>query len=355
MYEQHLNTWYSFLDVADGKTPIGGIKLVIYCVRCVETQREYVGQTKGFLQKRLRWHILDTFKRKRQSEFVLPRALRKHGLEAFEVCLLEVVADKSLLNDAETKHVALRGTYVDGYNMTPGGDGFSGRPMPERAKARLRKPVQQLDAETGDIIAEFDSVSEVMRVTGIPNITYACQGRISTAGGYRFRFINPEDADRGRWSEAAREAGKLRARKGFFVWKPVEQFDLKTNEIVAIFPSMKEAVETTKILNVSMVCRGVRKSAGGFGWRFAEQPPEPVPATSSISDHVEILKKYEPRPRKEAKPKQHKGPRWQCPHCDLDFGQPNVFQRHVRDCHQSDSAVEGAARSSSVTERENGS
>lgn len=333
MHEQLLNTWYRLLDVADGKTPIGGIKLVIYCIRCIETQHEYVGQTKGFLRKRLTWHIIDAFKRKRQSEFVLPRALRKHGLEAFEVCLLEVVADKSMLNDAEKKHVEQRRTYVDGYNMTLGGDGFSGRPLPERAKAQLRKPVQQLDAETGDIIAEFDSVSAAVQATGIPNITYACQGRINTAGGYKFRFVNSEDAERGRWSEAAREAGKLRSHKGFFAWKSVEQFDLTTNETIAIFPSMKEAVATTRILNVSMVCRGVRKSAGGFGWRFAEQPFESVPAAPSVSDYVEIIKKYEPRPRKEAKPKVHKLPRWQCPNCDLDFGQPNVFHRHTVDCH----------------------
>lgn len=343
MHEQHQGVWYPLLDVTDGRTPIGGVKCVVYCLQCLDSSHEYVGQTKGFFQKRLKWHILDAFKRKRQSEFTLARALRKHGLDRFVVCILEVVADASLLNDVEKHHVAVRGTYSSGYNMTLGGDGFSSRPLPERAKARLRKPVQQLDATTGDVIAEFGSVSEAMSATGITNITYACQGRLDTAGGYRFRFVNPDDRDRGRWSEAAIEASKLRPPRGVFVWKSVEQYDLETGRSIAVFSSMKEAVAATGVLNVSMVCRGVRKSAGGFGWRYAEVTktvPELDDVRSVTLEHAEVLKKHHPRPRHEAKPKEHKRPRWKCPSCDLDFGQPNVFHRHLVESHGYDRTPE---------------
>ncbi|MEK4581840.1 NUMOD4 domain-containing protein [Bacillus sp. FSL R12-0074] len=42
-------------------------------------------------------------------------------------------------------------------------------------------------------------------------------------------------------------------------------------EIVATFISLSEAIDKTKINNISAVCRGVRPRAGGFIWKFADE------------------------------------------------------------------------------------
>lgn len=52
----------------------------------------------------------------------------------------------------------------------------------------------------------------------------------------------------------------------------VQQIDLYTNEIISEYSSFKEASDKTGIEfdNISRVCRGLRKTAGGYGWRKIE-------------------------------------------------------------------------------------
>lgn len=54
--------------------------------------------------------------------------------------------------------------------------------------------------------------------------------------------------------------------------KSVDQISLETGEVLATFASMKEAYIITKVQhqNISKVCRGLRKYAGGFFWRYSQ-------------------------------------------------------------------------------------
>lgn len=54
--------------------------------------------------------------------------------------------------------------------------------------------------------------------------------------------------------------------------KIVEQVDLKTNVVVNKFDGTQEAHRVTGFSqgNISAVCRGVRKQANGFFWRYAD-------------------------------------------------------------------------------------
>ncbi len=53
----------------------------------------------------------------------------------------------------------------------------------------------------------------------------------------------------------------------------IEQYNLDTNIVVAVFASASEAGRKTGIdsSSISKVARGQRKMAGGFGWRFLEE------------------------------------------------------------------------------------
>ena len=53
--------------------------------------------------------------------------------------------------------------------------------------------------------------------------------------------------------------------------KPIEMYD-KENIIEAVFPSLREASEETKIdkSNISACCLGKVKTAGGFIWKYRE-------------------------------------------------------------------------------------
>jgi hypothetical protein len=59
---------------------------------------------------------------------------------------------------------------------------------------RLRKVVQQIDKQTGEVIHEFSSLSAAYRETGVSNfnISAVCHGKLLTAGGFKWRF-KPND------------------------------------------------------------------------------------------------------------------------------------------------------------------
>ena len=53
--------------------------------------------------------------------------------------------------------------------------------------------------------------------------------------------------------------------------KPVLKIDPISNEIIAEFPSTKEAERQTGFNHIYLWCRGIRKSADGFIWKYKEE------------------------------------------------------------------------------------
>ena len=53
---------------------------------------------------------------------------------------------------------------------------------------------------------------------------------------------------------------------------PVEQIDLRTGDVIAIHSSVSEAArsigDVRRNTSISRVCRGLRQSAFGYGWRY---------------------------------------------------------------------------------------
>lgn len=91
----------------------------VYIVRHRESGKEYVGKTKH-LRRRMQEHS------KLRSKFLFGRALRKYGLDAFDVMVYATGTDEEMYA-LEEKVIAERGTYVPGgYNTTTGGDGARG-------------------------------------------------------------------------------------------------------------------------------------------------------------------------------------------------------------------------------------
>lgn len=56
-------------------------------------------------------------------------------------------------------------------------------------------------------------------------------------------------------------------------YKSVKMIDLKTNEVLRVFFSQKEAASFIGISNkyISAVCRGKMKEAGGYKWKFLSE------------------------------------------------------------------------------------
>ena len=63
---------------------------------------------------------------------------------------------------------------------------------------------------------------------------------------------------------------KYNNTSGIYPKRRVAQIDILTNTIINKFNSIREAKDITGIGHISCVCRGKRKSAGGYYWRYLD-------------------------------------------------------------------------------------
>lgn len=122
-----------------------------------------------------------------------------------------------------------------------------------------QKPVEKLDLKTGKVLLTFNSLSEAAKsVNSLGTSIHAvCAGRCRSAKGFFWRY---------KGSDAMPPKPKGRRK--------IEQLCLKTGRVLATFDSIQDAGKAVGITTpgISYCCNGRNgsKSAGGFGWRFAE-------------------------------------------------------------------------------------
>lgn len=111
------------------------------------------------------------------------------------------------------------------------------------------RPIINID--TGE---SYEGIRTASRKTGIyrAHISQVCHGKASTAGGYRWAFLDVDTC--------------IRVQKS--LGKKVVNLD--TGEV---FNTIKEAAMSvgTSLSNISMVCRGETSTAKGFHWAYVEE------------------------------------------------------------------------------------
>lgn len=216
-------------------------------------------------------------------------ALQKYGWNHF---LHIVIFDELTREEANQREKMWIKFYKDGgksYNITDGGEGVLGKPLTKYQKKCLRdgynkyysnltveeknaitkhnkeirrklqgKPVYAFDANTKELVAEYNSISEAAEAL---HTTYCCikraaAGKVPWASGYLWSFspkINPNNPIYKR----------RKSRKG-----PLFCYNLK-GEFIKEFSSMKEAVEFVNGIHagISACCRKRLLQYKGYIWR----------------------------------------------------------------------------------------
>lgn len=112
-------------------TPLVGS---IYLIRNRSNGRTYVGQTTRSIEQRLKWHLNSSRRKRKGWVHPLHRAIRKFGIENFEIRVLATTTDLSRLNSLERKFaLRYRARYPYGYSVNLG----SGRRLTARECARV--------------------------------------------------------------------------------------------------------------------------------------------------------------------------------------------------------------------------
>lgn len=122
-------------------------------------------------------------------------------------------------------------------------------------KKYIQQSVYQFSLTDGTIIAKYNTIKEASEITGIDKslICLSCQYSTKTAGGYQ-------------WSHDEHFTVPLKTTTE---GKKIQQFT-KNNEFIAEYNNLTEAAKITHInlSNIGEVCKGKRKTAGGYIWKY---------------------------------------------------------------------------------------
>lgn len=184
-------------------------------------QKVYIGKTEFSLEKRFQEHCNDAFKES-QEKRPLYAAMRKYGINNFHI---ELIEETFMPEEREKYWIQYYGSFKNGYNATLGGDGK-----------------KYIDYDL--VIATYKQNNNAAKTARILNISSDSVRNIVKQYG-----LNPSNGGKN--------------------YKPVAQLDKNTGEIIAVFASATEAEKTLHITkHINAVCKGNRKTAGGYGWKY---------------------------------------------------------------------------------------
>lgn len=208
----------------------------IYCITNDINDKVYVGKTEFSIQKRWEEHCSDAF-RERNEKRPLYSAMRKYGIEHFQINLIE---ETNNTEEREIYWIEQKQSYKNGYNATLGGDGKKYINYDDVVNAYYNNN-KNITKTAKDLSLDRCHVSLILRSCGI-----------KTLG-----------------------TGQLNKT---LLGKGVNQYTME-GKFIQSFVSAKAAADSLNKTNgtsngatshITDVCRGKRKSAYGYIWKFVE-------------------------------------------------------------------------------------
>lgn len=205
----------------------------IYKIVNIVNSKIYIGKTYSSIQERWKEHCKD-YTRKNQENRPLYRAMNKYGIEKFYIEIVEEV--DTLVNNLEERErywIEYFNSFKKGYNATLGGDG---RPYLD----------YDLIVDTYKELQNQKEVAQKLKIS-IESVRRALRNRNEN-------IISSSEIITNQFGTK------------------VNQYDLN-GIYIKTFPSLSAAareVNTKGISHISDVCKGKRKTAYGYKWKFAE-------------------------------------------------------------------------------------
>lgn len=208
----------------------------IYKITNKVNGKVYIGKTMYSIQKRWKEH-LKAAKRSNCEKRPLYDAINKYGAENFKIEQIEQIEECSndILNERERYWIEYYGSFKNGYNATIGGDGKA-----------------YLDYEL--IYKTYLSTKNMRKTAELCNCHYKTVGHILEIYG-----ITKEERIKNGQNSSKAVSGH-----------PVAKIDKYTNKIIAVYETIAAAEKENPKANqhIGSVCKGKRKTAGGYKWKY---------------------------------------------------------------------------------------
>lgn len=212
-----------------------------YCIYKVENLvngQVYIGATSKSIDERKKDHFQRVDK---TYSCNFHKAIRTFGLDAFSWEQIDTANNNDELAKKEKQYVLKYNSKKDGYNSDCGGG--------------IKKTIYQYSINDGCLISKFNSLNDAGNAINVSkqDISRACLSVNNRLEGYF-------------WSYEFKEPFKPNIDRRR---KKVIQFTLE-GEFLSEYDSIVDASKKsgTSKSSIAKVCRGERKSAGGFKWNY---------------------------------------------------------------------------------------
>lgn len=249
-----------------------GSEMIIYKITNRINGKVYIGQTIKSLAHRWRQHCMPS-----EKCTCLVRAIQKYGKENFTVEQIDVASDPDELNEKEKYWIAEYDCMAPkGYNLKSGGNENIVYSDETRRRISEANTGKKASAETREKLSKAFKGRKLSEET-IAKMSASRKGRARSAEtrakisqslmGHSFT-----DETRQKMSEAQKRrviTDETRLKMSQSSTRKRNVICVETGEV---FDSIAKASEKYKAsdTHISCVCRGKRKTAGGYHWRYAD-------------------------------------------------------------------------------------
>ena len=204
---------------------------LIYKITNTKNNKVYIGKTDLDFETRWNQHQSDWIKGKKK---VLYEAFSKYGILSFEKEIIEDNLTPKEACEREKYWIQYYDSYKNGYNMTNGGEGASLLTQTEIEEIiSLYNQKWTLTAIAKKLNRDISTIVNKLKVLG-----FDCSSK---------RLLR----------------------------KTIQQIDVTTNKVIAVYPSLSEAARALGDFNynkhISEAARGKRQTAYGYKWKYIEE------------------------------------------------------------------------------------
>ena len=251
----------------------------IYKFTNLINQKLYIGSTITDPQKRYNQHIYVAFHpNTHQYNYPLYQAFRKYGIEnfAYEIIEQRECSEEEIRLLEKEYIIKYNSLSPNGYNQTIDTEhpinSIETYAKIRNTKRNQSKNVVELNAEN-EILKEWRSIVDCSEDTGLneKKIAAVCRGEAHTVEQRKFAWI-----ENGKPIIPKYTGPLYRGKKGSTqiqsTSRKVAKIDKQTLQVIAEYDTVALAGRENNIdaSAISKVCRGLRKTTGGFLWKYID-------------------------------------------------------------------------------------